>query len=173
MSAATTGLLAVGPAVVTGILGYAIARLQTKASVQQSASETERLRRQHAEAARQQRQTAYHDLLALMYKLDSLLTGIGPDPLSKPALDAWFGQFQLLYGAIDLFGTDAVRRDIVGIKAELDAMGVVARRQAGGTRSSGFVDEFGNAYAAGRGRLIAAVDRVIDSMRADVMSFAA
>jgi hypothetical protein len=170
VSATTTGLLAVGPAVFTGILGYAIARLQAKATGVQANAETERLRRQHDEAARQRRQAAYHDLLALMYALDSLLAGMGPDPFSKAALDAWLGRFQLLYGAIDLFGTDTVRSEILGVKRELDAMGTAARHRAGSTRSSGFADDFVRAYADGRTKLISAVNRMIDAMRTDVWS---
>lgn len=172
MSASTTALIAIGPAVVSGALGYAVARLQSKATTAQSEAETERLRRQHAEAARQQRQAAYHELLALMYRLDSLVAGMGPDPFSKSALDGWLGQFQLLYGSIDLFGTDAVRQETAAIKREIDAIGAAARRRAGGTRSTGFAEEFVPAYVDGRAKLRVAVGNVVDAMRIDVMSLA-
>ena len=170
MSTSTTALLAIGPAVATGALGYAVARLQSNASALQSEAETERLRRQHAESARQQRQAAYHDLLALMYRLDGLMAGMAPEPYTKAALDRWLGQFQLLYGAIDLFGTDPVRQEIVGIRRELDAIGAAARRRAGSTRAADFSDHFADAYGDGRTKLVAAVASVIDAMRADVMS---
>jgi hypothetical protein len=107
-----------------------------------------------------------------MYRLDSLVAGIGPESFSKSALDGWLGQFQLLYGAIDLFGTEAVRQDIGGIKRELDAIGTTARKRAGGTRSSDFADEFASAYIDGRAKLRVAVGHVVEAMRTDLMALA-
>lgn len=85
MSDATTVALALGPALITGVVGYCGARLQTAVAIRQVESENEHLRAQYEEAERQRRLDGYHELLTLLYRLDAMMAGFAP--LSKEAFD--------------------------------------------------------------------------------------
>lgn len=163
MSGATAVLLALGPAIVTGLVGYRSAMLQAAVSIQGVEAENERLRDERRESERQRRLGGYHDFLSLMHRLDAMMAGFSP--LSKEAFDAWLDHFQSLYGGIDLYGSDAVRGQLVSVKDVLDEIGTEARRQRG---NDAFEKRFAAVYPAHRDRLIEAVGGVLEEMRGDV-----
>jgi hypothetical protein len=163
MNGTTAVLLALGPAIVTGVVGYRGAMLQAAVSIKGVEAENERLRQEQREGERQRRLGSYHDFLSLMHRLDAMMAGFAP--LSKEAFDGWLDAFQSLYGGIDLYGSDSVREQLAKAKDVLDEIGTEARRERGG---ESFERRFAAAYPAGRRRLIEAVGLVLEEMRRDV-----
>lgn len=167
MSSSTTVLLAMGPAAITGIVGYAGARLQARTAENQARVEIDRLRLEQADTARHQRQTAYHDFLLLLQGLDAMVVGLFVEPWSKDAFARWLGQFHHHYGCIDLYGTDTVRSAATRVKAVLDDIGNGARQR--GADVDAFVEHFAAAYYDNREHLIAAVEETLNMMRQDIL----
>jgi hypothetical protein len=162
MNGTETVFLALGPAVVTGILGYAVARLQARVALAQAAAENGRLRLQYAETRRDHRQRSYHDFLSLMYRLDSMIGGLSV--LSEEDFARWIGDFQRVYGGIELFGASPVRDRLPAVRDAVNAIGEAATYRD----VESFESAMRDAYRDGRGRLISAVDELIESMRTDV-----
>lgn len=163
MGDAATVLLALGPAAITGLLGYYGARLQAQTSLEQAAAQTRELLLQHSEGKRQHRQGTYHEFLRLMYGLDLMLGGFAP--LSRQAFDTWLAEFQSLYGGMDLFGSRDVRALMPAMRNALDQIGLQAQRDRG---SAPFEERFAAAYRRDRGRISDAMTAITDAMRADV-----
>jgi hypothetical protein len=165
MTGATAVLLALGPAVVTGLVGYRSAMVQAAVSMRGVEAENERLVGQHREDERQRRLTGYHDFLTLIYRLDAMMAGFAP--LSQDAFEEWLDNFQRLYGAINLTASEPVRVRVAEMKAALDAIGMEACRIGG---DASFERKFADSYLRGRERPIQAVAEVIEEMRKESSS---
>lgn len=163
MSDATTVLLALGPAAITGVVGYVAARAQSRAAIRSAEIENERLRLDHREAERQGRKETYHQLLTLLHRLDAMMAGFAD--LSQESFSRWLSDFESASGAVDLFGGIQVRRELRGVRERIDEIGLRARRRDGRTS---FETLFAEAYRDGRAPLTAAVDRTLEAMRSDV-----
>lgn len=161
-------VLAVVPAIVTGLGGYTGARLQAKTAQQGMKAEIERLRMQQHDQMRQQRQETYHALLSLFYLLDSMVSDLGAKPLSKEGLAEWVDRFYLQFGCIDLFGTDSVRETARGAKIVIGVIGQEAREES--ARVDDFVGHFIKAYRKHREKLDKAVGETTEAMRTDLLA---
>jgi hypothetical protein len=167
MDSLSTVLLAVGPAAITGLVGFAGARLQAQTAQKQARNEIDRLLLEQGDTARQQRQAAYHDFVTLLYRLDAMVVGLVAEPWSKETFSSWLEQFHLYFGCIDLYATDDVRSSATQIKTVLDEIGSKAREH--GTDVDTFVRHFPTTYHDNRQSLIAAVEQTLNLMRHDIV----
>lgn len=163
MSDATTVLLTLGPAIVTGAVGYSSARLQARSAFEHVAGELDRLRQEQHESERQRRLTSYLDFLTLVYRLDAMMAGFAP--LSKEAFEGWLDSFQSLSAGIDLFGSEHVHASLSAVNEVLDQIGIRARHSRS---SEPFEQKFAAAYFHRRADLADAMEAVAGEMRRDV-----
>jgi hypothetical protein len=157
-----TVALSLGPAVITGMVGYFAARQQSQVLIRQTREETERLRIDHAETSRRRRESVYRDLLSLMHRLDLMIGGFGRE--EDGDLEDWLNDFQTLWGAIALCGGPDVRAALAEVQRTVDDVGQAARSGP----ASSFDALFAKAYRANHERLAHQVEDLIDAMRADV-----
>jgi hypothetical protein len=156
-------MLALGPALIAGAVGYAGARLQFHTAIQQIEADTARLRAQYSEDERKHRRRSYHDFLTLMYRLDAMMAGFAE--LSKETFDRWLDDYRNLHAGIELYGSASVRERLQGVSRAVDRVGLQARQ----ARPHGaFERQFADAYRRHRVELIATVERAIEEMRSDV-----
>ena len=160
-------LLAVGPAIVTGLAGYTGARLQAKTARQEMQGEIERLRMQQRDQMRQQRQETYHELLSLFYRLDSMVSDLAK-PLSRKSFADWVDKFNHQFSCIDLFGTDSVREAARRAKVVVGQIGLEARKES--AQVDHFINCFVKAYRSHRESLDKAVGDTIEAMREDLLA---
>lgn len=160
-------LIAVGPAVVTGLAGYTGAMLQAKTARQKMRGEIEQLLLRQHDQMRQQRQDTYYKLLSLFYRLDSMVSDLAK-PLSKRAFADWIDTFNNQFSCVELFGTDPVREAAAGAKVVIGEIGQEARQES--ARVDDFINHFAEAYRNHRESLEGTVRDTIEAMRADLLT---
>ncbi|HZV72944.1 MAG TPA: hypothetical protein VFF79_04440 [Conexibacter sp.] len=165
MSAGTTIVLTLGPAAITGLVGYAVARTHVGITEVQVAAERDRLRTEHAEAARQSRQAAYHAFLTLLYRLDMLVSGFGSEDFSDAVFKHWADEFLQLCGGIGLSSEPPVRAALHDVRNVIDAIGLAA---VSTHDHRPFAESFAAAYRAQRGALDGSMSALLTAMQVDV-----
>jgi hypothetical protein len=118
----TTVLVAVGPAAVTGLVGYLTARRNAAVALAGLTSENQRLREQYKEDHLRNRQTTYHDLLVAEARLQEVLrTYRGGQAVDPKQSERYDDLVKAGIGAM-IFGTDQVRagaRLLLNLYAEI------------------------------------------------------
>src|SRR4051812_32650509 len=105
-------IIAVGGSGTTGMIAYratlaqtgatiATARSQAEVELAKVRAELDRLREQHREDERRNRQGTYHRLLAVLDRFDTMGTGFHP---SDEQFEQVLAEFNHLTGAVRLFG---------------------------------------------------------------------
>lgn len=155
---------------IAGFIAYKVAERQanvTESTVELNArielekvqAENERLRNQHREAERQNRQGTYHRFLSVLDRIDMMATGF---PGTDEQFEATVAEYNFLHGGIHLFGDERVR----------EALGPVVEgiaRAAGSASDAGsVVERFNRGYKPLRVPIIQAEFELIEAMRADI-----
>jgi hypothetical protein len=154
-----------GSALTGGVAAWAsttVARGQQAVELGKVEAERDRLRYQHAEAERSNRQGTYHRLLAVLDRFDMYATGwTPPEALSYEAL---LEEFNLLLSGVFLFGDERVT----------DALGPITQRlvEVGSAMAADpepdVWKKFSAAYLPRREGVIEAQMHLTRAMRADV-----
>jgi hypothetical protein len=165
VSSGTTIALTLGPAAITGLVGFAVARTQVGIARVQVAAERDRLRMEHAEAARQSRQAGYHALLTLLYRLDMLVGGFGSEAFDDAAFKRWIDDFLNLCGGIDLAANPPVRAALRDLRGTIDAIGMAA---VAGQDHRPFAESFAAAYRVQRAAIDTSIAALLGTMQTDV-----
>jgi hypothetical protein len=130
MSDLATVLLALGPATITGLVGYFAVRFQRDTSKAETEAATERLRVEYEEKERARRQDAYHDFLILLEEHDAMMTGYAPR--DDAAYRDFRNRFYAGYQGIHLFGAEEVRDAVGGVAGALGDLALHAQETAEG-----------------------------------------
>jgi hypothetical protein len=153
--------IAGGVGLLSNIPTYLSARRTAYVELARLREESERLREQHREAERQNRQGTYHRVLAALDRFDMIATGA---PFTTDEFDQLWDGYNALAGGVLLFGATSVRermqpvsRLLQEIRAEVAESSVEDQAQA-----------FGKAYLPRRGEMLSAQARLIEAMREDV-----
>ena len=140
----------------------ASAKGQSEVELEKVRAENERLREEHREAERQNRQGTYHRFLAALDRFDMMATG------NTPATDAHFsellGEYNQLYGAIRLFGAEPVRTALNPVVRLFVEVGAAMGDAEGETSAARFAE----AYNPRRETIIEATAALTDAMREDI-----
>jgi hypothetical protein len=164
-SAGTTIVLTLGPAAITGMVGFAVARTQIGIARAQVAAERDRMLLEHAEVGRQSRRAAYHELLTLLYRLDMLVGGFGPEVFADATFKRWADELMELCSRIELAAEVPVRSALRDVRRLIDAVGLAAVK---GQDSRPFAERFAIAYRAQRGALDATIGVLLSVMQVDL-----
>jgi hypothetical protein len=131
---------------------------QSKVELAKITAENERLREEHREAERQNRQATYHRLLAVLNRLDSFATGYAP---SDDQYDDALAEWNLLHGGVLLFGTDGVKEAIGPVVDLLERVGA-------GMDADDKEGTFARSYLPLRREMVKAQGGLVAAMAADV-----
>lgn len=169
----TVGIVTAGASVVVSALGYtttylvqrkstnaAIANAREQASVELARvdAENKRLRQEHREAERQNRQDTYHRMLAVLDRFDTLATGYAP---SNEQLEDALSEFNFLSGGIELFGTEGVKKAMAPVSRLFEEAGAAMRPEDK-------VASFRSGYLPLRGSLNEARRDLVKAMGKDI-----
>lgn len=127
-------------------------------------SEKERLLAQRRHEERRQRMTGYRDFLAAIYRLDAMAWLA---PVSRESLERWLETYRQLYVGIGLIAPELVRIRAADVNAAVDAIAMQAIRL---DASEPFEHRFARAYRDQRGRLILALEGLLDRMWSELGS---
>lgn len=145
----------------------AIATVEKQAEVELAkvTGELEKLRREHREAERSNRQGTYHRTLAILDRLDMFATGYNPER-EEAFMEALEGLNNMV-GGIRLFGATRVRDALAPLAEELVRLGedIRAHQQ---DRTVTYAVAYGKAYRSRRAQILAATGQLTEAMRADV-----
>jgi hypothetical protein len=103
-------VLTLGPAIVTGAVGYVVARKNADVELRRVEAENERLRAQHREDHLRNRQGTYHRLIDQELGLQRLFATGRAERLTRDEWDAWAAEHQFLLTGVVLFGTTEAAR---------------------------------------------------------------
>jgi hypothetical protein len=144
----------------------AIATAERQAAVELAKvqAELDRLRAEHREAERSNRQGTYHRTLAVLDRLDMFATGYHPD--DEKEYTVALEEFNTLAGGIRLFGAEPVREALRGVREETERLGAGISEYMGAGLT--YSAAFGAAYRERRDEINAAADNLTEAMRADV-----
>ncbi len=123
-------------------------------------AENERLRDQHREDERRNRQGTYHRMIAVLDRLDYYATGYPP---RDEQYDETVAEFNYLYGGILLFGPPSVTNEVGPLLQILSEVGR-GMAAAEGTRA----ERWREAYLPRRDDFTRAQGRLVAAMHADV-----
>jgi hypothetical protein len=116
-----TVAIALGPAGITGLVGYYAAKFARDSSKEETRAATERIRLEHAEAMRSHRQTVYHDFLTLLERHNLMMFGFAPR--DQHLYEEWLDKFYAQYHGLHLFGAQGVRDALGALVDVLTAAG--------------------------------------------------
>lgn len=185
MSDWTIVVTTLGASGITGLVGYASAKWQGNVALDQARMENERLEAQHREDHLRNRQATYHDFLDYAATWERIATTtrqiFGEDEPNEEARargEEADRRFRHLLNGVLLFGTEPVRqaaRELERIQTQITAEwwaridGERVRRRQQGPDAQRRPEPVGFAFPIERREeWEAALERLIDAMRADV-----
>ena len=165
------GAIAGGVGLAGNVVTYLVSKGQRRVELAKVNAEYDRLRQEHREAERSNRQGTYHRTLAVLDRLDMFATGYNPE--SETEYMVALEELNTLVGGIHLFGAQSVRDALGPVAEEFARLGERIGIQQWAGRQSGnqpvpYAVAYGEAYRDRRNEIIAATAALTEAMRADV-----